>query len=220
MMVKRQNVYGIILGIVAALLLACSGLADLPRDKGDRIRLNEISIEYLDGALESAETRLNVYLKEYPEDDLAWTILGNVYDDLSRPEDARRCYEQSLALNPQRMEALTGLGILHRQESNYDLAMEYYGRAVKVDPTYAPAYSSMAVIALKRKQDVKALEYARRGYELDPEDPAIVANLAVACHYNNEFEKRDKYTNEAEQKGYGKIARLKEIYRGEYTIRD
>jgi len=60
----------------------------------------------------------------------------------------------------------------------------------------------------------------RRATTLDKSDPVIAANLAVACHYNNDTENRDKFTRIAEQLGYKNLDALQQIYSGELTVRD
>lgn len=203
--------------IVVALTLAC---ADPAPPSDDRERLNVIAEAYGRGDLDTAIPQLREYLADYPKDDLAWTILGNAYEDGDRLDEARAAYDLALEIDPERFEAITGTGILHRKRGEYEQAMAAYRRALEIDPTYAQAYSSMTVIALKQERDREAVEYAEKGWELDPEDPAIAANLAVAYHYVGDTEGRDRMTAEAERLGYTKVDVLRGIYAGELTVRD
>lgn len=189
------------------------------KPKNDEVRLDRIADVYTRDVSASIP-RLIDYLKDYPRDDLAWTILGHAYEKVDQFNDSQSAYESALAINPQQFQAITGMGVLHRQRGNYDAAMAAYWKALEIDPNYAQAYSSMTTIALKRHQDVQALEYAWKGYELDKTDPVIAANLAVACHYNNEFRNRKKYTKIAKKLGYHNMAALKDIYSGAITVRD
>lgn len=168
----------------------------------------------------TAVTKLKQHLESKPRDDMAWTILGHAYEDLDQDDEAETAYKKALEINPRRFDALTGMGILSRKKGNYDQALDYYEQALAIDPKYAQAYSSMTVIALKKNDDKKALEYAKKGYDLDKEDPVIVANLAVAYHYNGMVELRDKMTREARKLGYKNINTLEKIYSGEMTVRD
>jgi Tfp pilus assembly protein PilF len=186
----------------------------------DQARLERIATQYELGNTAAAIKDLNDYLGAYPRDDLAWTILGNAYKDIERLDEAQAAYEKALAVNPRRFEALTGKGILHRKRGEYAQAMSAYEIALAIDASYAQAYSSMTVIALKSHEDSQALEYAKRGYDLDETDPVIAANLAVAYHYNDDVENRDRFTRVAEKLGYPKIDILQRIYSGEMTVRD
>jgi Tfp pilus assembly protein PilF len=168
----------------------------------------------------SAIIRLKEQLEVTPRDDIAWTILGHAYEDLDKDEEAAAAYRKALEINPKRFDAITGMGILSRKKGEYDAAMAYYEKALSIDPSYAQAYSSMTVIALKQGKDAKALEYAKKGYDLEKTDPVIVANLAVAYHYNGMLELRDKMTEEAKKLGYKKSDALEKIYAGEMTLRE
>jgi tetratricopeptide (TPR) repeat protein len=197
-----------------AVLLFLLGCGDTSRD------LDAISKIYKEGQPKAAIEKLNVYLKSKPNDDVAWTILGNAYQDLDQNEQAEAAYTRALAINPNGFQAITSMGILRRKQGKYDEALAYYEKALAINPKYAQAYSSMTVIALKQEKDAKALEYAKKAYDLERTDPVIVANLAVAYHYNGMFALRDKTTQEARRLGYAKIDRLEKIYSGELTIRD
>ena len=205
--------------ILALLLCAgCDGLSS--NSEGNSRRLDRIAAIYAEGNTATTIPLLVDYLKTYPRDGLAWTILGHAYNDEDRIEDAQSAYESAIAVNPEQFQAITGLGVIYRKQGNYDAAMNAYERAVKIDPTFAQAYSSMTTIALKRNDDSAALEYARKGYDLDSTDPVIAANLALAYHYNNDFEQRDEFTRIAERLGYENVERLQQLYSGELTIRD
>lgn len=186
----------------------------------EKFRLETIATTFEKGETKKAADDLNDFLKDYPQNDLAWTILGHAYADLDKLDEAKNSYNKALEINPKRIEAITGLGILHRKLGEYDKALAAYQKSVEIDPNYAQAYSSMTIISLKKLDDKKALEYALKGYELDKTDPTIASNLAVAHHYNNKFEERDRMTKIAEKLGYKNLDALHKIYSGELTLRD
>ncbi|HET7853858.1 MAG TPA: tetratricopeptide repeat protein [Candidatus Methylomirabilis sp.] len=203
--------------VVLLFLLGCGDTSPVGRSSSD---LDAISKIYKQGDPKSAIEKLNEYLKSKPNDDMAWTILGNAYLDLDQQENAEAAYKKALEINSNGFQAITSMGILRRKQGKYDEALAYYEKALAINPKYAQAYSSMTVIALKQEKDAKALEYAKKAYDLDRTDPVIVANLAVAYHYNGMAELRGKTTKEAKKLGYAKIDRLEKIYSGELTIRD
>lgn len=202
---------------VLSLLPACRDASTADPVSGD---LDAISRIYQRGETKAAIEKLDEYLKSSPKDSLAWTILGHACVDLDQYEKAEAAYKKALEINPRGFQATTGMGILRRKLGKDDEALAYYEKALAINPKYAQAYSSMTVIALKQQKDKQALEYARKGYDLDKTDPVVVANLAVAFHYNGMPELRDKTTEEARRLGYTKIDALKKIYSGELTVRD
>lgn len=202
--------------VVAAVLLAAG--CQMGR-KADPARLNRIAGVYDKGDITGAIDQLNAYVKEYPKDDLAWTILGNACEDVSRDAEAGTAYAAALALNPRRSEALVGQAILHRKQGRNEEAMRSLEHAVEVDPKNAHAYSSMTMIALQAGDNPRALEYAAKGYELDATDAVIAANLAVAYHYNGDLANRDKLTQVAQKLGYPDMNRLQRLYSGQISVR-
>ena len=206
--------------LVFAVLLFLVGCGDSPPVGRPSSDLDAISTIYRQGQPKAAIEKLHEYLKSKPNDEVAWTILGNAYQDLDQNEKAEAAYKKALEINANGFQAITSMGILLRKQGKYDEALAYYEKAVAINPRYAQAYSSMTVIALKQEKDTKALEYARKAYDLDKTDPVIVSNLAVAYHYNGMAELRDKTTEEARRLGYTKIDKLEKLYSGELTIRD
>jgi Flp pilus assembly protein TadD len=195
-------------------------ISSTPANKANPDTLRNISKSYQQGDFQTAVSKLKVYLQAKPNDDLAWTILGNAYEKLKDDKNAEASYLKALKINPKRFEALTGMGILQRKRKNYDAALSYYQKSLAINPNYAQAYTSMSVIALKQNKDKQALEYAKKAYDLEKNEPVITANLAIAYHYNGMKDLRDKMTQKAKDLGYQKMDVLQNIYSGKMTIRD
>ncbi len=206
--------------IIVAVLLVVGYVGRHFSDKGNRSELNEISQLYLSGIDAPARSRMEAYLAKYPDDDLAWTIMGNMLEDNDLDAEAEDAYCKAIELNGDNFQAINAMGVLSRKNGDYDAAMDYYHRALDIEPDYAQAYSSMAVIELKRTNDVEALRLARLGYDRDKSDPVIAANLAVVHHYNGNMQERDRLTKIAESLGYKNVDLLQQIYNGEMTVRD
>ncbi len=202
------------LGLILVAVVGCQ------RAEQDRAALDRLAEQLNSGQYQAAADGLAAYLERYPRDDLAWTFAGQAALELDQLDQAMAHYNRAIELNPQRVEALTGQGIVRRMRGEYDQAMQAYQRAVELDPEYAQAYSSMLVIALKQADDQAAVEYGEQALSLDPEDPVIAANLAVAYHYIGNRTKRDVMLRRARELGYSKTEKLQKIFDGQMTIRD
>ncbi len=202
--------------VLVCWMVVSSGCGDV----SERLRLVAIATTYQQGEVETAVDELGEFLLLHPENSLAWTILGHAHNDLDHVAEARSAYEEALRIEPTKVEALTGIGILDRKAGDYETAMNHYSRAVEIDPEYAQAYSSMVTIGLKLHQDDKALTYAQKARALDRSDPVIAANLAIAYHYNDMPAERDAQARAASKLGYAKMDSLRSIFRGELTLRD
>jgi tetratricopeptide (TPR) repeat protein len=205
-------------GLAVALVVGCDAS---PQTKTtDQARLDQIALVFESGRTVDAISQLHAYLSDHPTDDLGWTILGNAYIENDQLDEAIKSFKTALRHNPDRYQAVSGQGIIHRKRGEYEDAMASYRAAIKIDPSYAEAYSSMTVVALKLGQDEDALKFAMQGYELEGDHAGIAANLAVAYHYNNDTANRDRMTVIADNLGYDKVATLQQIYSGELSIRD
>ena len=162
--------------------------------------------------------QLKTYLENYPQDDLAWTTLGNCHMNLEDLPAAANAFETALKINPRLVKAITGQGILLRQQGQYDQSLAMYQRALEIDPNYAQAYASMVAIAILRKNYPKAVQYGEQSYRLDSTDPVIAANLTIAYHYLGDVANRDKFKQVAAQLNYKSMDSLQQIIDGDVEI--
>lgn len=210
-------------GRATFLLVACVITVSLGCDQS-MSKKNMTQLNTIAGALRQSgsspaiATELKTYLENYPQDDLAWTILGNCQTDLGDFPAAANAFETALKINPQLVEAITGQGILFRQQGRHDEALTMYQRALEIDPKYAQAYSSMVAIALIQKDYTKAVQYGEQSYRLDNTDPVIAANLAIAYHYLGDAANRDKFSSVATDLNYQSMDSLQQIFNGEIEI--
>ena len=84
--------------------------------------------------------------------------LGLAHAMLKQFEDARKCQEAAVALNPNFPTALTNLGIVLMRLQRLEAAVEAHDRAIRVKPDYADAYNNrgMALLLLERIAEADA----------------------------------------------------------------
>ena len=182
--------------------------------------LDRIAKIYLEGKLDEATLELDKYLKDYPRDDLAWTIKGNLLENKDMDNQAEKAYLTALKINSSNFQATNALGVIYRKSGDNDTAMSYYRKALEIKPGYAQAYSSMAVIELMSHNDKEGLRLAEKAYANDNKDAVIAANLALAYHFNGDIKSRDKFHGIAKKLGYKNLKKMELIYSGELTIRE
>jgi len=127
---------------------------------------------------------------------------------------------KAVSLNSKDFKALTGLGVLARQNKQYDKAAEYYNQAITINPTYGQAYGSLLIIELKRGNFQKAVELGEKAYKFDPEGLGMQGNLSIAYHFLNQFDKRDSVIKEITLKGYQYVDYLKLVFDWTITLED
>ena len=147
-----------------------------------------------------------------------YTFRGDLDRENGRLIEAEANLLKAIALNGLNVKAYTSLGIVYRKRGIYQKAINNYRKAIEINPNYAPAYTSIGVIELIRSNKSSALKFMLKAYDLDNCNPTIIANLAVAYHYNENFKLRDKFTSKAKQAGYKDMQQIDRIFKGQFKL--
>jgi len=207
-----------ILGLVAicAAIFQLSGCSKT--DKLDQVR--DVADKWSDGDLTGALTDVEGVLKASPDNEYAWTLLGHVRSAMDQDSLAMEAYSKALAINDSVEEAITGQGVIYRRWGRIDEAAERYMKAIRINPEYAQAHSSLMVIELIRGEYNEAVRAGKRAYDLDSTDPAIAANLSLACYYAGDSANREYYFDRAAELGYTSLDNLRAIFSGSVKLFD
>jgi tetratricopeptide (TPR) repeat protein len=113
-----------------------------------------------------------------PGDPEVHANLGNILQNLDRPEEAISCYQRALAIAPHFAEGHSSLGMLYRQQG-LEQAAESSGRqALQLNPRSAAATALLAALHGDRGQFSEAEALCRQALVLDPSSPQPLADLA------------------------------------------
>lgn len=104
------------------------------------------------------------------------TSAGSAALRQGRPAEAAAQFEQALASEPERLDALIGLGISRFRLGAYQEAIGALSDAVTRAPAHGGARLYLALAHLRTHEDAKALEHltALRTLELEPRFGALV----------------------------------------------
>ncbi len=127
-----------------------------------------------------AEERAIAALKAYPKMAAAQRMLGLIYLQQGRINQAIGILEASLRNEPFHPEALTNLAFAYLQNQNTGLAMELIETCRRLHPDYKPALLQHGIMLLTLPDSPKAVETLREAVEAFPRLPGARNNLAVA----------------------------------------
>lgn len=128
-----------------------------------------------------AEERAIAALKAYPEMAAAQRMLGLIYLQQGRINQAIGMLEISLRNEPLHPEALSNLAFAYLQNQNPGLAMELIETCRRLHPEYKPALLQHGIMLLTQPEDAEeAAEVLREAVETFPNLPGPRNNLAVA----------------------------------------
>jgi len=97
-----------------------------------------------------------------------WNKMGIAYQMMFNLEDAARCYQMSLKLNPRNAHVLNNLGTVFDSQKDYGAAERLYRKALKYDPKSALIHKNLGTTLLTERKYRKGWELYQAALALDP----------------------------------------------------
>jgi tetratricopeptide (TPR) repeat protein len=95
-------------------------------------------------------------------------------------EAARQLYLHVLDLDPDQIDAMHLLGVIHHQRHEYGPAEHCYRRALDLRPEYAAALANIGVLLHETGREHEAIDCLRRSLEQQPQQAGVLNNLGLA----------------------------------------
>jgi tetratricopeptide (TPR) repeat protein len=126
------------------------------------------------GHTEKGEALLRSAIEVDPSYYDAYRVLGEVYADNQRIDDARREYERLVQTKPDDSPAHTMIAILLQQQGNMEEARKRYEKVLELDPRSAVAANNLAYMQAEKGTDLdRALNLAQTAKAELPDDADI-----------------------------------------------
>ena len=134
---------------------------------------------YHGGNFEEALDACNILEEKNPSSCLVYLIRGNIYLRKGKLETAAAAYQKALraakGTDPQKAEALVGLGRIASLRKQPETALKYYRQATKVAPQSRQGYLSQALVLEDGGRYDEALNLLVKTQKLAPEDHVLAA---------------------------------------------
>jgi tetratricopeptide (TPR) repeat protein len=95
--------------------------------------------------------------------------MGMAELQMVRYEEARRCFEKAVKLDPENAIPRNNLGVTYYVRKNYGKAIKSYEQAIKLDGTSASFHSNLGTTYFAKKQYEKASAEYLKALEIDPD---------------------------------------------------
>lgn len=150
-----------------------------------KLKLSEFQLilKQYDGALQT----LADIMKINPGNPEALFMLGMVYRDQGKTEQAIGAFQSAVERNPDMSEAWVILGDLMDRTKN-PLAIQYFDNAIRVDPTNIAAHHAKAYYLQNNERIDEALEIYKHIHTLDPQYPEAYLNAAILMMYKDSLD--------------------------------
>ena len=121
---------------------------------------------------ESRAAALKATADQNPSDAQTRVLLGNLYFDAERYDDAVRWYEAALKVDPKNVNASTDLGIAYYYSNQPDRALAQFERSLTIDPKHSKTLLNVGIVRAFAKQDLDGAAKAwQRVLDVAPDSP-------------------------------------------------
>jgi tetratricopeptide (TPR) repeat protein len=98
----------------------------------------------------------------------AWNKMGVAYQLMLNVDDADRCYQTALKLDPKNAVAMNNLGSVYMARKEFGKAEKQYRKALKLDPKSALFHKNLGTAQLSERKYKKGWESYQAALALDP----------------------------------------------------
>lgn len=85
-----------------------------------------------------------------------------------RLQEAKRLYEETLDLDPDYVDALNNLGVIHIHDKRYAAARNSFEKAMELEQDYVDPYYNLACLHAIKGEVTQGLAYLKKAVSLDP----------------------------------------------------
>jgi Tfp pilus assembly protein PilF len=108
--------------------------------------------------------------KQVPQPSAAvWNKMGIAYQMLFDLQDATRCYQTSLKMEPKNVNVLNNLGTVYDSQKQYGKAVKMYRKALKIEPKSALILKNLGTDLMAQHKYEKGWEVYKSALEVDPQ---------------------------------------------------
>ncbi|MDR3451871.1 MAG: tetratricopeptide repeat protein [Rhodoferax sp.] len=98
-----------------------------------------------------------------------WNKMGIAYQMLFNLQDATRCYETSLKMDPKSVNVLNNIGTIYDSFKQYGKAVKMYRKALKIDPKSALVLKNLGTDLMAQHKYEKGWEVYKSALAVDPQ---------------------------------------------------
>lgn len=124
----------------------------------------------------------------------AWNKMGVAYQLMLNVDDAARCYQEALKLDPKNSVAMNNLGSVYMARKDFGRAEKSYRKALKLDPKSALFHKNLGTALLSERKYKKGWESYQTALSIDPaifdhsssvrvENPASIQDRGAMNYY-------------------------------------
>ena len=172
-------------------------------------QITTLVVNFQNGNWSEAEKLSNVMIERYPKSYFGYKVLGVIYGNQGKHQEALIAKKKSVELNPKDFESHNNLGMTYRDLGNLIEAEKKIQHSLKLNPNYADGWNNLGVICLDQEKYSEAEKFCKKAISLSPQLAQAYSNLGMALM-------DQKHLSEAEE-CYKKAIHLNPSYADAYN---
>ena len=160
--------------------------------------LEELVVMYNQGKLKNVIKKAKQLISQYPQSIFLWNILGLTNAGIKKLNEAEKCFQTTIKLKPDFVEAHNNLGNTQKELGKYSDAVASYVSAIEKKPDYAQGYINyMNLVKIKYDDPILLqLEKIICKKKISEEDKVYSSFAMGKAQLDlNEFDKGFKFLN-------------------------
>lgn len=148
------------------------------------------------GELSSAVDILNKIVYKFKEAYI-YELMGEIFYELGQYDAARKAFNETLVVDPNRVKAIIGKGNIYFITGNNELAEKYYQEAVDKFPRNVDTLMAMAKFQGYLGNSEKSYEYFKKILEIEPQNSDVIYNIGIILANKGEVQESEKLIKKA-----------------------
>jgi tetratricopeptide (TPR) repeat protein len=148
----------------------------------DAVMLNDMA------ETNQAVAKLNEATAANPKFSIAYSLLGQIYQQMNDYSKSANAYEKATTINKWSYRDYLNLGKVYQAMKKFNAAVKAYVRATEIRPNAAPAHLGAAESYYELKDYKNALKYGKRASMLDPNQAQVMQVLGNIYDAQKDYE--------------------------------
>ena len=150
--------------------------------------LNDLLKHYQDGRYADAEKLATSITREFPNHQFAWKVLGALFGQSEKLDDALFAHENAVRINPKDAEAYNNMSVALQELGRLEEAEASCRQAVALEPEYAEAHYNLGVTLRELGNLEEAEINLKRALDLKPGYSEAHSELGIMLHRQRRLE--------------------------------
>lgn len=134
--------------------------------------VNAITMQEM-GRQQDAIDNLNIAIEKQEDFSLAYSLKGDIYQQMGDYEKSTTAYEKAAELNPWSFHDFFNLGKVYQMMKDFVKAAGAYAKACELEPNHLDAHLNTAKCYWQLGQYDQALLYGKQAQKINPDSPEL-----------------------------------------------